>query len=308
MRRKKTDMLLKEAFFMTITHVDHVLIAVPDLDEAAEQYAKLGFHVTEGGTHPGRGTANRLVVLESGYLELISIQDREAAWPELVRHWDRYGFGFFTFAFASDDLDADVDRFKSRTAAGITSLKVEEIQEGALETPGGKRRGWRSALVSGGNINPFLIQHDSTGADLRNRLFGDRPPQAHPIGYGRIDRLEVVFPSLAEGESYFRDGYGLQRVGEQSVCPSRQGDRVFFPLAVGQLEVIAPNSPDSPLHEFVSRRGHGLRGVLLTVPDPDAAASDLEARGIRFTRSPISGAVTIDPAEALGARLVLVKG
>lgn len=294
---------------MTITHVDHVLIAVPDLDEAAEQYEKLGFHVTEGGSHPGRRSANRLAVLDSGYLELIAVRDRAAEWPELVRHLDRHGPGLFTFAFASDDLDADVGRFKSRTAAGITSLAIEEPREGALETPGGKRRGWRSAHVSGGNnVNPFLIQHDSAGVDLRYRLFGDRPPQPHPLGYGRIDRLEVVFPSLAEGESYFRDGYGLRRVGEQSVCPSRQGDRIFFPLAVGQLEVIAPNSPDSPLHDFVSRQGYGLRGVVLTVPDPDAAAAELEARGIRFTRSPISGAVLIDPAEASGARLILIKG
>lgn len=61
---------------MAITHVDHVLIAVEDLNEAAEQCRKLGFHVTEGGAHPGRGTANRLVVLENAYLELNAVQDR----------------------------------------------------------------------------------------------------------------------------------------------------------------------------------------------------------------------------------------
>lgn len=42
---------------MAITHVDHLLIAVPDLDAAAEAYRTLGFHITEGGRHPGRGTA-----------------------------------------------------------------------------------------------------------------------------------------------------------------------------------------------------------------------------------------------------------
>lgn len=294
---------------MAITHVDHVLIAVLDLDEAAERYEKLGFHITEGGTHPGRGTANRLAVLDNGYLELIAVRDKEAAWPALVRHLERFGPGLFTFAFASDDLEADVDRFRSRTEANITSLAVEEPQEGVLETPGGKRRGWRKADVTGGNgVNPFLIRHDEAGEALRSRLYGDGPPKPHPLGYGRIDRLETVFSTLAEGESYFRDGYGLQRVGEPSVCPSRQGERVFFPLPDGQLEVIAPHSADSPLHEFVSQRGYGLRGVVLTVPDPDAAAAELEARGIRFTRSPVSGSVQIDPAEASGARLILIKG
>jgi hypothetical protein len=294
---------------MAITHVDHVLILVPDLDEAAERYEKLGFHITEGGEHPGRGTANRLAVLDSGYLELIAVRDRSAAWPQLVQHLDRHGPGLFGFAFASNHLEEDVGGFKTRTESGITTLAVEEPQEGSLVTPGGKRRGWRSARVSGGvGSNPFLIRHDSSGAELRNRLFGDRPPQPHPLGYGHIDRLEVVFPSLAEGESYFRDGYGLRREGEQSVCPSRQGDRIFFPLTVGQLEVIAPNSPESPLQAFVAKRGYGLRGVVLTVPDPDAAAATLKDRGIRFTRSQVTGAVQIDPDDALGARLILIKG
>jgi 4-hydroxyphenylpyruvate dioxygenase-like putative hemolysin len=294
---------------MSITHVDHVLIAVTDLDEAAKQYERLGFHITEGGTHPGLGTANRLAVLDTGYLELIAVRDKAAAWPELVRHLEQFGQGLFSFAFASDDLDADVEGFRSRAAAKLTSLTIEEPREGVLETPGGKRRGWRKADVSGGNgVNPFLIRHDQDGEALRNRLFGDRPPQPHPLGYGRIDRLEVVFPTLEEGEACFRDGYGLRRVGEQSVCPSRQGDRVFFPLSDGQLEVIAPNSADSPLQDFVTRRGYGLRGVVLTVPDPDAAAGALEARGVRFTRSSASGAVQIDPAEAAGARLILIKG
>jgi len=294
---------------MSITRVDHVLIAVSDLDEAAERYEKLGFYITEGGTHPGQGTANRLAVLDNGYLELIAVRDKAAARPELVRHLERFGPGLFNFAFASDDLDTDVERFRSRTEAKSTSLVIGEPREGALETPGGKRRGWRSAGVSGGNgVNPFLIQHDEAGEALRNRLYGDLPPKSHPLGYGRIDRLEVVFSSLAEGESYFRDGYGLERVGEQSVCPSRQGDRVFFPLSDGKLEVIAPNSADSPLQDFVAHRGYGLRGVVLTVPDPDAAAAELETRGIRFTRSPVSGSVQIDPADASGARLILIKG
>ena len=293
---------------MAITHVDHVLIAVQDLDEAAEQYRKLGFHVTEGGAHPGRGTANRLVVLENAYLELIAVQDRAAAWQELVRHLEQHGPGLFTFAFATDDLDADVAQLKSRAASGVTTLQAEEPQEGSLVDAHGNIRGWRSSHVSGGRANPFLIQHDSTGEEKRRRLFGGQEPKPHPLGYKDIRHLEVVFASLAEGETYFRDGYGLARDGEQSVCPSRQGDRIFFPLQHGQLEVIAPNSPDSPLNEFVAQKGYGLRGVVLTVPDVEAAVSYLTDQGIRFTRSPVSGAVQIDPADAAGARLVLTKG
>src|SRR5579864_6317329 len=55
--------------------VDHVILAVPDLDSAAAAFAgPLGFQVSGGGVHPQFGTANRLIVLETGYLELISVQ------------------------------------------------------------------------------------------------------------------------------------------------------------------------------------------------------------------------------------------
>ena len=294
---------------MAITHVDHVLIAVEDLDRAAEQYEKLGFYVTEEGSHPGLGTANRLVVLDNGYLELIAVRDRAQAWPELVEHLERYGPGLFTFALASDHLEADVAAFKSRFTSGITSLTTGEIRQGVTESRGGQRRSWRNALVYGGAAwNPFLIQHDSAAGELRSRLLNGRASEPHPLGYGKISHLEVVFASLDEGEAYFRDSYGLQRAGEQSVCPSRQGDRVFVPLSAGQLEGIAPNSPESPLHDFVKERGYGLRGVVLTVPDTDAAAAALRDRGIRFTRSKISGAIWVDPADAAGARLILAKG
>jgi len=44
--------------------------------------------------------------------------------------------------------------------------------------------------------------------------------------------------------------------------------------------------------------------VVFTVPDVEAAVSYLTDQGIRFTRSPVSGAVQIDPADAAGARNV----
>ncbi|SVB75150.1 uncharacterized protein METZ01_LOCUS228004, partial [marine metagenome] len=55
--------------------IDHVLIAVRDLNQAAHVFNNLGFTVTPEGQHPGRGSRNRLVVFEEDYLELISITD-----------------------------------------------------------------------------------------------------------------------------------------------------------------------------------------------------------------------------------------
>ena len=42
------------------TRIDHVMICVPELTQAVEQYRKLGFNIYPGGAHPGRGTHNAI--------------------------------------------------------------------------------------------------------------------------------------------------------------------------------------------------------------------------------------------------------
>lgn len=292
---------------MAITHIDHVLIAVDDLEAAARQFRALGFFITEGGEHPGRGTANRLAVLDPEYLELIGVTKPEDAWPDLVAYLSRYGSGIFNFALASDDLEEDLAAFRQRSAEGVTDLRPEEPWQGALVTPGGRRRGWRAAHVGGGGAtHPFLIRHDSTGAEKRARLAGDGELQPHPEGYGSISRISVAFPTLREGIAYFRDGYGLTPEGGPSVCPGRQADRFFFPLKHGSIEVLAPQSPESPIAPFVAERGFGVHSITLTVPDAVATADRLEAQGIHVERRP-SGTVDVAPVDALGIRLRFVS-
>lgn len=293
---------------MAITHIDHVLIAVPDLEEASRQFARLGFHLTGGGVHPGRGTANRLAVLDPEYLELITVTQPEDAWPDLVAFLQQYGSGIYNFALASDDLDADVAAFRQRAAEGLTDLRLEEPWDGALVTPGGRRRGWRAASVRGGGAtHPFLVQHDSTGAEKLARLAGDGELKPHPAGYVSISRISVAFPTLEQGVAYFREGYGLQPAGEPSVCRARQADRVFFPLEYGAIEVLAPQSPESPVARLVAERGSGVEGLVLTVPDTAAAAARLARAGIAVERRS-SGLVVVDPKDALGVNLRLSSG
>ncbi|MGA7272534.1 MAG: VOC family protein, partial [Acidimicrobiia bacterium] len=54
--------------------LDHVVVAVDDLDETAGELISLGFHVTDRSDHPF-GTSNRLVVLENSYIEIASVTD-----------------------------------------------------------------------------------------------------------------------------------------------------------------------------------------------------------------------------------------
>src|SRR3989338_6231807 len=55
-----------------LTGIDHIVIVVQNLDEAARNYEKLGFTVVPGGRHPV-GSHNVLISFADGsYIEIIS--------------------------------------------------------------------------------------------------------------------------------------------------------------------------------------------------------------------------------------------
>jgi hypothetical protein len=60
--------------------IDHIVIGVRDIDNAAAQFeARYGLTTIEGGRHPGWGTANRLIPLGAAYLELVTVVDQAEA-------------------------------------------------------------------------------------------------------------------------------------------------------------------------------------------------------------------------------------
>ncbi|MEP2388240.1 VOC family protein, partial [Hyphomonas sp.] len=54
--------------------LDHVVVAVRDLDAAAKAWAELGFTVTPENRHAW-GTANRLVQLDGFFIEILTVAD-----------------------------------------------------------------------------------------------------------------------------------------------------------------------------------------------------------------------------------------
>ena len=68
-----------------LTAIDHIIIGVHNLDQAAAQFSqKLGLAVSGGGVHPTGGTANRIIVIGDTYLELMAIDNPEEAQQSLL--------------------------------------------------------------------------------------------------------------------------------------------------------------------------------------------------------------------------------
>ncbi|MES0881957.1 VOC family protein [Roseibium sp. SCP14] len=71
--------------------LDHLVVAVKDLEAVGQAYEKLGFTVTPENRHPW-GTANRLVQLDGFFIELLTIAE-----PDLIPESEGSAFSFGAF-------------------------------------------------------------------------------------------------------------------------------------------------------------------------------------------------------------------
>lgn len=124
--------------------LDHVVLAVRDLDRAAATYARLGFTLTPRAMHEDRmGTSNRLAQFSGrNFIELLEV-DRP---DRMARHRLDASPPFFSFGehnrlaaerreglsmlvFASDDARADLARFE---AAGLRAAPFDFERQAVL--------------------------------------------------------------------------------------------------------------------------------------------------------------------------------
>jgi hypothetical protein len=204
------------------TGIDHLVIAVPDPDAAADELtASLGLAFTAGGRHEGAGTFNRIAFAGDAYLELIGVYDRRLAegnaiGAAAVRALDDGG-GLATYALADDELEHHV---RMLHAAGSS---IGPAERGSRKRPDGAEVVWWRAAFDelGPDRPPFLIRHDPTAAEWDAEARAERASFVHPIGSPvRVVRLDIATPdppSLAA--SYQRElDLEMRVVSDLAIC------------------------------------------------------------------------------------------
>ena len=118
-----------------ITGIDHVVVLVRDLDQAAERYRKLGFALTPRGTHSAHmGTGNYCIMFQTDYMELLGIlqpTENNATWRARLGQ----GEGLKSVALASEDAGAAQRHFQ---ACGFQATAPLEFGR-PVDTPQGSR-------------------------------------------------------------------------------------------------------------------------------------------------------------------------
>jgi catechol 2,3-dioxygenase-like lactoylglutathione lyase family enzyme len=232
--------------------LDHVVIAVNDLETTIADYRALGFTVYPGGVHHGGVSHNALVIFADGsYFELIAY--REPA-PK-VRWWNvltTAGEGFVDFALLPEDVDRDVAAARGR------GLELDGPIPGGRLRPDGARLDWR-------NVRPLTNDLPFWCSDVTPRVL--RVPEGemrvHPNGATGVASLKVAVRDVATSAARYASVAGPDAV-EQGQGRAR--------VKLGSTTFELEDGSEAQAH--VARRGEGPMSLVLR----GGAARTLDAK------------------------------
>ena len=191
--------------------LDHVVIAVGDLEHAIADYRSLGFTVVPGGRHPGRTSHNALVVFEDGaYIELI-------AWtaPNDAERWNvahrAHGDGFMDFALIPEDLPRATAEAKAR------GLPLNGPIDGGRVRPDGVELQWQTARQQTFDL-PFFCA-DVTPRSLR---VPEGDVRRHANGASGVATVVVAVNDLAVSTARYRAMLGDAMPGTIELASAAQ--------------------------------------------------------------------------------------
>lgn len=221
--------------------IDHIVIAVHNLETAMTDYKRLGFTVIPGGRHPV-GTYNGLIPFSDGsYIELISFyrDNPDHRWWAALKK----GEGLVDFCMRTDDLLGDAEKFRS---AGVD---MDDPVPWARTRPDGYELKWRLSLAVGRHrgVAPFLIE-DITPREERVPQNVDHANGAEGIGgvLVAVDELQLV-------ERWYETAAGVKGkrierndVGAVGIC---------FAFGPHRVELLTPSSASSPVTVWLQTHG-----------------------------------------------------
>lgn len=261
-----------------LSRVDHVIIAVKNLADAAATYRRLGFTLTPRGLHEGRGTGNHCIMFKNSYIELLGIVDDIGAKGRLAERVNARGEGGMGIAYGADDADKAAAALRT---AGIAAEDPNELSR-PLELDGEREMvRFRNVMMPGltlPNVMQFVCTH------LTPELTRARHEwQLHPNGATGIAEIFVATESPASRVAEQESLYGGVLTNVRITLSKRDDLKARFGKALD----------GAPLD--------GVVALSVTVNEPDATAAMLEMA--KVPHNEVGDAVIVPASAAHGVAL-----
>jgi Glyoxalase-like domain len=279
--------------------LDHIVHAVCDLDAVGDVYAQAGFIVGVRNRHPW-GTHNRIVQMESCYIELLTVAEPDKIPP---RHGRTFPFGAFNqdflcrrqglsmFVLKSSDTAADHRSFE---AAGIGGFDMFEFAREGVKPDGEPVRLAFSLAFAADPSSPEL-----GFAVCRNHYpgnFWDPAFQQHTNGVRRVRGVVMVAESPADCRRFLKSFTGVNDLRSSPAgITARTGNGDIEIMTAAAFHDLAGVSP-------VMAGGMTLNAIRFEVADIAKAAAAIGAGGIAAHTD--ARRVVVRPDAAFGATLI----
>jgi len=198
--------------------IDHLVLAVRDLDAARDSYSRMGFTLTPVARHPF-GTKNSVVQLHGSFLELLAVDD-----PALIAE---AGEGSFSFAAFNRDYLAGRE--------GLSMLVLKSADPAAD----------RATFAAGGIpvYEPFGFERIARGPDGIDRKVAFAltfTSDARVHGAAGFFTCQNRFPENFWRAEFQRHGNDATRIASAVFVSRDPADfHIFFTVFTGQHDMTA---------------------------------------------------------------------
>ena len=219
-----------------ISTLDHLIIAVKDLDQAEKNYKKiLGTNPVWRGRHKSLGTANSIFNFKNTYLELLT-SDGEGLGAELVNNLiQENGEGLAGIVFGVDDMLQTVQQLKQE------GYQISDPAEGeGSDDKTNKVRKWENLFLPPEltrGLFSFIIQHHD----------GELPSHKE-YAKDSINKLDHVVINTNNADSFietYRDVFKI-RLALDKTIEHWDSRMLFFRLNKTTIEVVERPNNEKP--------------------------------------------------------------
>ena len=222
-----------------ISSVDHLIIAVKDLDQAINNYKKvLGITPCWKGKHNELGTKNALFNFENTYLELLSPSDAGPGTEYINSLLKEKGDHLAGIVLGTDNIEHTKEALKKNGHA------VEISSGEATNEKDGKIRRWKNIFLPNTlskELFIFIIEH--TEGEL---------PKHENLDPSKIKKLDHVVINTQDADSFisiYRDIYKIRLALDKTIEHWKRR-MLFFRTNATTIEVIEEKDKKEPADEL----------------------------------------------------------
>lgn len=282
--------------------IDHPLVAVRNMDKAAEDFARLGFFINPRHHHPW-GTDNHLLMFPENFIELISIYDHTKldltnekgfAFGRFISDSIERKEGISLVALHSEDARNDHQLMQER---GVENQGIVDFRRVAHRPDGSEEEAVVSLVMLINSDQPavshfFCHQH-------KPELVWVEDWMRHPNGANAITSVCYVAKDPAELQTRFEGIYGAESVQMSAGCLMVSTDRGMFEILSPEQASIRFAGVDVPASGDLLPSGVAIR---VTTRSMDQARAHLDLNQIKYVETQ-EGGVRI-PAEYAGNTII----